>query len=95
MFEWAYGSTQAGAAFLALVALVLALILLRRAVQDGAWKLFCAVLILYSIREFLQALDTFGIATYPAATYLVTLVMLVILALSVVLRMLRQGGVRA
>ena len=74
LYDWIYGIAQLAAAFLSIIAGVIALSMFRAARQQkilSAWKLIIIALVLFTIEEILGALKTFGVYSTPYLTHVV------------------------
>ncbi|MBI4145117.1 hypothetical protein HY493_02820 [Candidatus Woesearchaeota archaeon] len=86
VYDYVYGSAQLGAAFLAVIAGLIALSLFRHAKSElRAWKYLLVALVLFAVVEIIGALAAFGVGVAPYWTHILTSIILffVITALTV------------
>lgn len=89
LYDWAYGIAQFAAAFLSVVAGLVALTIFHKAFQRKilkAWRYLIPALVFFTIVEVVGALKTFGIYSTPYLTHILTGVILVFLIIALVIQ---------
>lgn len=73
-YDWILGTAELAAAFLAIIAGILAISMLEASRQQkilGAWKWMIAALVIFMIEEIVGALKSFGIYSTPHLTHVI------------------------
>lgn len=87
LYDWIYGISGLASFFLAIVAVFLAIDLIRRTKKQlKPWKFFLCALILFSLWEMLGALSTFGVIEHSLLITILPSFFLALLLVSLVLQ---------
>ena len=89
VYDWAYGIAQLAAAFLSIIAGIIALTIFKKAFQKKilrAWRYIIPALILFAVVEVVGALKTFGVYSTPHLTHVITGFILVFLIIAIVIQ---------
>jgi len=72
-YDWIYGVAQFAAAFLAVIAMFIALTMFKKAEEKPlkAWKFLLFGVIFFAIEEVVGALQTFGVYETPYLTHVI------------------------
>ena len=86
-YDWIYGIAQFSAAFLSVIAGIIALTMFRAAREQKhlrSWRYLLIGLILFAVEEVLGALKTFGIYSTPHLTHVIPFFILLFVMAGVV-----------
>ncbi len=89
LYDWAYGIAQFAAAFLSVVAGLIALTIFHKAFQRKilkAWRYLIPALLLFMVVEVVGALKTFGVYSTPYLTHVLTGIILAFLIVALVVQ---------
>lgn len=92
-YDWIYGSTQLAAAFLALIAIFVALDLFHHTKKKlRPWRYFLIAMILFCSWEIMKALVSFNIIKYTIIIPILPSVFLALLIVSLILQIQISKG---
>lgn len=86
-YDWIYGIAQFSAAFLSIIAGIIAITMFRSAKQQknlNSWTYMIIALILFAIEEVIGALKTFGIYETPHLTHVIPFFILLFVIAAVI-----------
>lgn len=89
LYDWAYGIAQLAAAFLSVIAGLIALTIFYKSFKVKilrAWRYLIPALVLFAVVEVVGALKTFGVYSTPYLTHLITGLILVFLIAAIVVQ---------
>ena len=88
-YEWIYGIAQLAAAFLSVIAGILAVNLFNSSKKQKllrAWRYLMIALVIFAVEEVVCALKTFGVYSTPHLTHVIPSVILAFLIAAVVVQ---------
>ncbi len=89
VYDWTYGIAQFAAAFLSVIAGLIALTIFKKAFQKKmlkAWRYLIPALVLFAVVEVVGALKTFGVYSTPYLTHILTGFILFFLIISLIIQ---------
>ena len=96
-YDWIYGIAQLAAAFLSILAGIIAISMLRASTKQKllkAWKMLIVALVLFAVEEILGALKTFGVYSTPHLTHIVQSFILVFLIAALIIQINVNKGLK-
>lgn len=88
-YDWIYGIAQFSAAFLSIIAGIIAISMFRAAKRQKnlrSWRYMIIALVLFAIEEIIGALKTFGIYETPHLTHVIPFFILLFVIAAVVVQ---------
>lgn len=88
-YDWIFGSAELAAAFLSVIAAIVAISMLKKSRQQkilGAWKWLIVALVIFAIEEVIGALKTFGVYSTPHLTHVIPFFILLFVIIALVVQ---------